>query len=117
MLSSITGLPSHIVGLTANGTVIAQDVAQALDVLRAERRGASGLIVFVDPDFDGYLSELVAGLVTASGADAPLFEKWALVLPDDMVTEATQLGGGGKLDILPQSRHQDALAWITGGAT
>jgi hypothetical protein len=111
MLASVAGLPAGVVGLTANGTVIAQDVAQALDVLQAETRGAGGLIVVVDPDFDGYLSELVAGLSAAASGDKPLFAKWALVLPDAMVPEATQLGGGEKVTIFPASRREAAIAW------
>lgn len=112
MLGSVTGLPDGVLGLKANGTVIAQDVAQALEVLRAEAQGSRGLIVFLDPDFDGYLSELVSGLGAASSVDQPLFRKWALALPDDMIAEATQLGGAGKVKIFPQSRRSDALAWV-----
>ena len=81
MLGSVAGLPDGVLGLKANGTVIAPDVAQALDVLQAEAQGARGLVVFLDPDFDGYLAELVAGLGSASSVDQPLFRKWALVLP------------------------------------
>jgi hypothetical protein len=112
MLDSVAGLPDGVLGLKANGTVIAQDVAQALGLLRADASGARGLIVFLDPDFDGYLSELVAGLGAGSSVDQPLFRKWALVLPDDMIAEATQLGGAGNVRIFPQSRHPDALAWV-----
>ena len=116
MLGSVAGLPDGVLGLKANGTVIAQDVAQALDLLRAEARGAHGLIVFLDPDFDGYLSELVAGLGAASSVDKPLFRKWALALPDDMVAEATQFGGAGKVSVFPESRRAEALAWIADSA-
>jgi hypothetical protein len=116
MLDSVSDLPPGVLGLTATGTVIAQDVAQALNLLRGDAYGAGGLVVFVDADFDGYLSELVAGLGEASGVDKPLFGRWALVLPDDMVAEATQLGGAGKVSVFPRSRRADALAWVAASA-
>jgi len=115
MLSRVADLPAGVVGLTATGTVIGQDVAQAL-ALAAGALGDDkdyGLIVFVDRDFDGYLSELVASLDKASEAESALFQRWALVVADDVVSEAEQYRGEGKMKIFPQSRRHDALASVT----
>ncbi len=113
MLDPVAGLPKGVLGLTANGTVIAQDIAQALDRARAAPDAANGLIVFIDPDLDGYLSEIVSALDKASEADPPRFDRWALVVADDAVDEAEQFRERGKLRIFPRSRHGDALAWVS----
>lgn len=111
MLDPVAGLPIGVFGLTANGTVIAQDITQALARARAEPRKQSGLIVFVDPDLDGYLSEIVSALDKASGAEPAQFINWALVVADDAISEAEQFRERGKLRIFAQSRRGDALAW------
>ncbi|MEK4034843.1 hypothetical protein WOA01_18470 [Methylocystis sp. IM2] len=111
MLDVVAGLPIGVFGLTANGTVIAQDITQALERARAESQKQSGLIVFVDPDLDGYLSEIVSALDKASGAEPAQFFNWALVVADDAVSEAEQFRERGKLRIFAQSRRGDALAW------
>jgi hypothetical protein len=112
MLDPITDLPAGVVGLRANGTVIAQDVSQALTLASVEADRTYGLIVFVDPDLDGYLAEIVAALDMASEAEPALFQQWALVVPDDFVSEAEQYRGAGRLKVFPQSRRNDALAHV-----
>ncbi len=113
MLDPVAGLPTGVLGLTANGTVIAQDITQALRLADGEPRSRNGLIVFVDPDLDGYLSEIVAALDTASEIEPAQFERWALVLADDAIDEAEQFRQRGKLRIFAQSRRGDALAWVS----
>lgn len=115
MLEPVANLPVGVVGLRANGTVIAQDVAQALVLARAAP-GADkiyGLIVFVDPDLDGYLSEIVSELDKAPDAEPTPFQRSALVVPDNVISEAELHRAGGKLSIFPQSRWRDALTWVT----
>jgi hypothetical protein len=113
MLDRAADTPAGVVGLVANGTVIAQDVSQALAAVdpRGEKRG---LIVFVDPDFDGYLSELVSGLDKASSAASPMFQRWALVVPDGVLDEARLHRGGAVLKIFPRSRRDEACAFAQG---
>jgi hypothetical protein len=112
MLDPIIDLPAGVVGLRANGTVIAQDISQALTLASAAADRSRGLIVVVDPDLDGYLAEIVAALDKASEAEPALFQQWALVVPDDVVSEAEQYRGAGKLSVFPQSRRNDALALV-----
>lgn len=109
MLDPVDGMPSGVVGLTATGTVIAQDVAQALLLAKS----ASAFILFVDPDLDGYLSEIVSALETAAAAQPPRFKRFALVVPDGVLSEAGQYKGGAEPHVFPLSRRQDALAWAS----
>jgi hypothetical protein len=116
MLNPVIDLPAGVVGLRANGTVIAQDISQALILARTapEADKSVGLILFVDPDLDGYLSEIVSGLGAESQANPALFQRWALVVPDDVVSEVEQFRTADKLRIFPQSRSSDALSWVSG---
>jgi hypothetical protein len=114
MLDPVIGLPAGVVGLKANGTVIAQDVAQALVLVRTSPADKNvGLILFVDPDLDGYLSEIVSELGKESKAAPALFQRWALVVPDDVVSEAEQYRAADQLRIFPHSHSSDALAWVS----
>jgi hypothetical protein len=114
MLDPVCDLPAGVVGLRANGTVIAQDLSQALVLVKATQSADEnfGLIVFVDPDLDGYLSEIISALDKASEAVPAQFQRWALVVPDDVVSQAEQYRVDGKTRIFPQSCSQDALAWV-----
>ncbi len=112
MLDPVAGLPPAVFGLTANGTVIAQDIEQALRLAKPAQ--ASGFVLFVDPDLDGYLSEIVSALETAAATRPPQFQRWALVVPDRVVSEAEQYRGGGEPRVFPQHRRQDAVSWATG---
>lgn len=114
MLDPVAGLPAGVIGLTANGTVIAQDVAQALLLAKAGPAAASGFILFVDPDLDGYLAEIVSALETAAAAQPPQYRRWALVVPDAAVSEAEQYKGGGEPTVFPCSRRQEAVSWASG---
>lgn len=110
MLDPVLGMPTGVFALTANGTVVAQDVAQALSLAEP----ASAFIIFIDPDLDGYLSEIISALETAAAAQPPQFQRWALVVPDGVVNETDQHKGGGEPRVFPLSRRQDALAWASG---
>jgi hypothetical protein len=114
MLNPISDLPAGVVGLRAQGTVIAEDVSQALVVAKGAPGAGDGLILFIDPDLDGYLSEIFAALDNASQSEAPPFQRWALLAPDGVVKEAEHFRSGSEVQIFPQSRRDDALAWVAG---
>jgi hypothetical protein len=118
VLEPMTGLPDGIAGLKAFGTVVEQDVPQAVALVAADRRAPArtGLAVFVARDFDGYLAELLRGLENAAGGDAP-FARWALIVGDDEIGEADLYGkslAGEKLRVFPDSERQTALEWLAG---
>ncbi len=116
MLDKVNGLPDGVVGLRANGVVIAQDISQALALMPTGPDGSLSLIVYIDPDLDGYLAEIVSALDKAAGSERPgLFQRWALVAPDGVVSEAEGYREAGKLRIFPQSRSAEALGWAATG--
>ncbi|MGJ0505970.1 MAG: hypothetical protein ACR652_02300 [Methylocystis sp.] len=110
MLESLAETPPGVRGLRATGVVVAADVAQALAA--AQPDAAAGLVVVIDPDFDGYLAELMRGLAAAAAAPAPAFARVALVAPDDMLAEAGR--HGGEVRLFPASRRAEALAYAAG---
>jgi hypothetical protein len=116
MLEPLTDLPAGVVGLRAIGTVLAEDVAAAITAAAAAPGHAptKGMVVLIDPDFDGYLAELVRGLATAAVAPAPAFARFALIAPDGVVSEARSHGGDFAMRIFPASRHAEALAFAAG---
>jgi hypothetical protein len=115
MLEPLTDLPAGVCGLRALGTVVAADVAAAIAGAAAASGHATtkGLVVVIDPDFDGYLAELVRGLATAAAAPAPAFARFALIAPDGVVSEARAHGADAPR-IFPASQRADALAFAAG---
>lgn len=106
MMSPISGLPAGIAGLSARGTVLAQDVAQALKLVVAGSR----LVVEVEPAFDGYMSELVGGLKDA--CEGGSLRACALVVPEGMLAEAREPGDGGNFRVFAAGARAEALAWL-----
>jgi hypothetical protein len=115
MLEPVPDLPHGVVGLKAKGIVIAQDIAQAL--LRARKAPDAGsnvgFVLFIDPDLDGYLAEIVSGLSAESEAESPSFQRWALVAPDGVISEVERYQAAAGLRIFAQSRSHDAVAWVS----
>ena len=86
MIERLDGSPEGVIGLSATGTVLKRDVKEALDRVGVVDK----LLVVVTPDFDGYMSELVAGLQFAcSHGEAG---RCALVVPQGMAKEAKLRG-------------------------
>lgn len=115
MLNPVVDLPAGVFGLMASGTVIAQDIEQALLLAQTEPL-RDGFLLFVDPDLDGYLVEIIRALDTASTAPSPAFRRWALVLPDNMISQPDQHGRKGGAELFPQSRRQQAIEWAAGAS-
>jgi hypothetical protein len=115
MLERVKNPHPRIIGLKESGAVIAQDISQAIFLTQKEADAAQaiGLIVDVDPDLDGYLSEIVSELDTLSQGETTLFQGWALVVPDEVVSEAEQDREGKALTIFPHSKRSEAIAWVS----
>jgi hypothetical protein len=113
MLERVNNLHPQIIGLKASGTVIGQDILQAIVLTQKEKDvgQALGVILDVDPDLDGYLSEIVSELDTLSQGERALFQRWALVVPDEVVSEAEQYRTGKALTIFPHSKRSEAIVW------
>ena len=87
MLERIQDAPAQTLALKASGTVMARDVEAAIEAALGSSSAASGLVVVIDRDFDGYLAELSRGLAKAALAHRSLV-KLALVADSDRMAEA-----------------------------
>ncbi len=65
MLEQVQDAPAHGVALRASGTVMAQDVEAAIAAALRRSEAATGLVIVIDADFEGYFAELARGLRTS----------------------------------------------------
>jgi hypothetical protein len=91
MLEQIQDAPAHTLALKASGTVMARDIEAAVEGSIGLSRAASGLVVVIDREFDGYIAELARGIASVALAHRSLV-KVAVVADSDQMDEA-RLGG------------------------
>jgi glucose-6-phosphate dehydrogenase assembly protein OpcA len=91
MLERIQDAPAQTLALKASGTIMAQDVEAAIQAALGSSNAASGLVIVIDRDFDGYLAELARGLANAALAHRSLV-KLAVVTDADRMEEAKLSG-------------------------
>ena len=91
MLERVQDAPAHSLALRASGTVMAQDVEAAIEAALGRSEAATGLVIVIDPDFDGYFAELARGLTTASLAHRALV-RLAVVTDPERMDEARLSG-------------------------
>jgi hypothetical protein len=89
MLEQVQDAPPHALALSASGTVMAHDVEAALESALGASNAATGLVIVIDRDFDGYLAELARGLANASLAHKNLVK---LAIVTDLTDEAKLAG-------------------------
>jgi SpoIIAA-like len=86
MLERIREAPAHALALEASGTVMARDVEQAVGDALEPTSAATGLVIVISRDFDGYLAELARGLANVSVAHKALV-RIAVVTDADRMDE------------------------------
>jgi hypothetical protein len=91
MLERMQDSPEHALALKASGTVMARDVEAAVDSALGASAVGTGLVIVIDPDFDGYLAELARGLTTVSVAHKNVV-RIAVVGNADQIEEAKLSG-------------------------
>ena len=91
MLERVVDAPAEALALSASGTVMARDVEAAIEAAVGPSSAATGLVIVIDPDFDGYLAELARGLGSAALAHKPLV-KLAVVCDAGLLNEAKLSG-------------------------
>ena len=91
MLERVQDAPAETLALRASGTVMAQDIGAAIEAALGQSEAATGLVIVIDPDFDGYFAELARGLANAALAHKSLV-KLALVTDPEQIDEV-QLSG------------------------
>jgi hypothetical protein len=82
MLERVQDAPAQTLALRASGTVVARDIEAAIDA--GLGRAATGLVIVIDPDFDGYFAELARGLANAALAHRSLVKLAVVIDPDQM---------------------------------
>lgn len=82
MLERVQDAPPQTLALRASGAVEVQDVKAAIDAGLGE--AATGLVIVIDPDFDGYFAELARGLANAALAHKSLVKLAVVIDPDQM---------------------------------
>ena len=87
MLERMKDAPEHALALKASGTVMARDVEAVVDSALGASTVGSGLVIVVDPDFDGYFAEVARGLTTVSLAHKNVV-RIAVVTEADQIDEA-----------------------------
>jgi hypothetical protein len=85
MLERVQEAPAQTLALRARGAVTAQDIETAIDAGLGE--AATGLVVVIDPDFDGDFAEMARGLASAALAHKSLV-KLAVVIDPELMDAA-----------------------------
>jgi hypothetical protein len=82
MLERVQDGPAQTLALRASGTVIAGDVENAIRAALGE--AATGLVIIIDPDFEGDFAELARGLASSALAHKSLVKLAVVVDPEQM---------------------------------
>jgi len=113
LLQRLQDAPAHTLALGASGTILARDVEAAIEAASASHGAATGLIIVIEREFDGYFAELSRGLLNVSGTRKNL-TRIAVITEADRMDEA-KLGGldasGAGLRLFPTSERRAAYEW------
>jgi hypothetical protein len=82
MLQRVQDAPAQTLALRASGTVMAGDVTTAIEA--ALGSAATGLVMIIDPDFDGDFAEMARGLASAALAHKSLVKLAVVIDPEQM---------------------------------
>lgn len=107
MIHQMTHAPAGVTGLSIAGIVLKRDVASALDGVP----GGARVLAVVDPEFDGYMAELIAGL--SGGIEAGQIARAALVVPGGMLSEASGHIRNPALSAFASSDRAQAESWLS----
>jgi len=84
MLERVEDAPAHALALRASGTIMARDIETAIEAALGRSEAATGLVIVIDPDFDGYFAELARGLANAALAHKSLVKLAVVTDPGQM---------------------------------
>jgi hypothetical protein len=82
MLERVLDAPDQTLALRAGGRVAARDIEAAISAGLSE--SATGLVIVINPDFDGDFAELARGLATSALAHKSLVKLAVVVDPEQM---------------------------------
>ncbi|OWY01455.1 MULTISPECIES: hypothetical protein [Thioclava] len=104
MIEKMEDGPEGVAALRASGTVLKHDVTEAMRLVGTADR----MMVVVAPRFDGYMAELIGGL--RQSCEDGQAGRCALVVPEDMRSEADLQGEGGAFRIF--TVQAEAERWL-----
>ncbi len=113
MLERLPDAPAHALALNASGTVMASDVEAAIEAAVGQSGAATGLVIVIDPDFDGYLAELARGLANSALAYKNLV-KLAVVCDAGLLDEVKLSGfdvSAVPIRLFASADRRAALEW------
>jgi SpoIIAA-like len=84
MLERVQDAPAHALALRASGTVTADDIEAAIAAALRRSEAATGLVIVIDADFEGYFAELARGLATSALVHKSLVKLAVVVDPEQM---------------------------------
>jgi hypothetical protein len=82
MLERVQDGPAQTLALRASGAVAAGDIEAAINSGMGD--AATGLVVIIDPDFEGDFAELARGLAASALAHKSLVKMAVVIDPDQM---------------------------------
>lgn len=82
MLERVQEAPPQALALRASGTVMAGDIEAAVNAALGE--AATGLVMIIDPNFDGDFAGLARGLATSALAHKSLVKLAVVIDPEQM---------------------------------
>ncbi len=107
--------------LRASGTIMARDVEAAIEAALGQSDAATGLVLVIDRDFDGYFAELARGLANVALAHKSLV-RFAVITNADQIDEAKLSGfdvAADSIRLFAAADQRAALDWaaaVAGGA-
>jgi uncharacterized protein YbjT (DUF2867 family) len=114
MLERVQDAPAHALALRASGMVTADDIEAAIAAALRRSEAATGLVIVIDPDFDGYFAELARGLSNASLTHRTLV-KLAVVTDPERMDEARVSGfdvSAVPVRLFDAADQRVALEWV-----
>ena len=113
MLERMKDAPEHGLALEASGTVMARDVQAAAEAALGPASAATGLVIVISRDFDGYLAEVARGLANVSVAHKAIV-RIAVVTDADPMGEAKLnpwSGSAVPIRLFSAEERRAACAW------
>jgi len=113
MLERMKDSSAHPLALEASGTVVARDVEVAVETALDPASAATGLVIVISRDFDGYLAELARGLANVSLAHKAIV-RIAVVTDADLLDEArlnSWSASAVPIRLFAAEERAEAFAW------
>jgi hypothetical protein len=113
MLERVQEAPAQTLALRASGTVMAGDLTATIEAALGQSEAATGLVMIIDPDFDGDFAELGRGLASVALTRKSLV-KLAVVTDSGRMDETSLSGFEASpvpVRLFARASEKGALEW------